>query len=140
MFGSRRFRHINWCDTSQGSSTETSDYTSDEDEGSTLRRCLQSTTYKCEDGCEEKTVYSPNAIGCPTTNEAANDGTKIVLGMVNGVSVIRLMYTYNADDTALLCCVCDRARGILTYANFSNVVRGSVDATHNTLVISFEEN
>jgi len=61
------------------SSAETSDNTSDKDEVCTLGCSLQGTSNKSKHGSKEETVDSADSIGCPSSDETANNGTKIVL-------------------------------------------------------------
>jgi hypothetical protein len=79
MFCARDFRNQDRRYSSQGAGTKTCDHTSNEDEIGSLRGCLQSSSYKSEDGSIEETVDSSNTISGPTTDEATNNGSEIVL-------------------------------------------------------------
>ena len=68
-------------------------------------------------------VDSANPICCPSASETANNTPQVIDG----------------DDTALVDGVGDMASRRVAYANFSYVSRRGVHASHDTLVVAFEE-
>jgi hypothetical protein len=79
MFCARDFGNQDRRYSCQGAGTKTGDHTSNEDEIRSLRGCLQSSSDKSEDGGIEETVDSSDTISSPTTHEATNNGSEIVL-------------------------------------------------------------
>lgn len=104
---------------------------------------MQSTSDESEHSSEEETVDSSDTIGCPSTNEATNDGTEIVLQIQISLQSLSFMKgfrgpTHDTNDTSLLGGIGHGTIGG-TDVDFSNVVRRGIDTAHDTLIISFEE-
>jgi hypothetical protein len=125
------------------SCTETCHHTSNEDEIRALGGGLECTSHKSEDGSIEETVDSSDTVGGPTTDETADNCSRIVLeewsAFCFGLHAVEHgIPTYNAHDTTLLGSVCHSAIG-KTNLDLGDIVWRCVDTTHDTLIISFEE-
>lgn len=63
----------------QSTGTKTRNDTCNKDEGGALGSGLQGTSDESENGGEEKTINTSDPISSPATDEAADDGTEVVL-------------------------------------------------------------
>jgi hypothetical protein len=86
MIRCRYLRDQDRCDTSQSSSTETGDNAGDEDEVKTLSGALECSADESEDGSEEDSVDATDSVCDPAANEAADNGTEIVLQQLSNMS------------------------------------------------------
>lgn len=104
------------------SSTHASDDSCHQDEVRTLRSALQGTADKSKERPYKQPVYTADTICQPTSCETAKDGSEIV----------------HTDDTAFVCGI---GHSTIWEADTHcfNIARGGVDASHDPLIITFEE-
>lgn len=105
------------------SSANTSHHSGDQHKIGALNRSLQSAPNQRKNRADEQAIDPANAVSQPAASKATEDASEIV----------------NTDDAALVGSVGYSAIGFAN-ANLSHVVGRGVDAAHDALVISFEEN
>lgn len=116
------FRAEDRYDPSQRSRSNPRDHSGDQDKVGRLRGRLQGTSDTSKDGADEDTIDSTDPIRQPTSGKTSKDGSQVVDG----------------NDTTLMEFIGDDAVG--TDTNRVDIVGRGVDASHDTLIIAFEEN